>query len=319
MAEIGDGSRAGLSLRPHSTTSAGPGIAIIRRRLGAGSSWIQWVSRARALTGICTSAIPRLQTRIPSAFGPRAPGGGSWAEIYTYDALGRRVTENPGGTLSKSLYYSSAWQVLEEDWSGAVQVQYVWSPVYVDAMIERDRGSERFYVQQDANWNVTAIVNATTGVVQERYVYDPYGQPTILDVNLHTLSASAFAWVYLHQGGRYDTGTGLYSFRNRDYSPTLGRWMELDPAGLNGGDANLYRYVTDDPLTQTDPTGLWRFVPGMGRFHASLDTAGNGFQAAFNLLFVPNAQAFESNANQTCCKAIRFIQIQHAESPVRLQ
>jgi YD repeat-containing protein len=32
--------------------------------------------------------------------------------------------------------------------------------------------TERFYVQQDANWNVTAIIDK--GTVQERYVYDPY-------------------------------------------------------------------------------------------------------------------------------------------------
>jgi len=48
--------------------------------------------------------------------------------------------------------------------------------VYVDALVERDRDpnlsgtlSERLYVQQDANWNVTALVDST-GVVQERYI-----------------------------------------------------------------------------------------------------------------------------------------------------
>jgi RHS repeat-associated protein len=190
-------------------------------------------------------------------------------ESYSYDALGRRISETPNGAPTKSLYYSSAWQVLEEDWSGAAQVQYVWSPVYIDAMVERDRNAdgntstgpggleERFYVQQDATWNVTAIVN-TSGAVQERYVYDPYGQPTILDAttNWNTRSASSFAWVYLHQGGRYDTGTGLYSFRNRDYSPTLGRWVELDPLGFRAGDVNLYRYVSDSPVNLLDPFGL---------------------------------------------------------------
>jgi RHS repeat-associated protein len=179
--------------------------------------------------------------------------GTTQLEAYTYDPLGRRVTENPG--TAKSLYYSSAWQLLEERWSGATQVQYVWSPVYVDAMIERDRGSERFYVQQDANWNVTAIVD-TTAAVQERYIYDPYGQPTVLDPSWNTRSASSFAWVYLHQGGRYDTSTGLYAFRQRDYSPTLGRWIQLDPMGFTSGDINCYRYVANDPLSAVDPEGL---------------------------------------------------------------
>jgi RHS repeat-associated protein len=181
--------------------------------------------------------------------------GSTVLEQYSYDSLGRRITETPSGSPTKSLYYSSSWQVLEEDWSGAMQVQYVWSAVYVDAMVERDRGSERLYVLEDGNWNVTALVS-TSGVVQERYVYDPYGQATILDPNWNVRSNSSFAWVYLHQGGRYDTATGLYSFRNRDYSPVLGRWTELDPLTYQGGTANFYEYNGDQPPTAIDPTGL---------------------------------------------------------------
>jgi hypothetical protein len=151
-------------------------------------------------------------------------------------ALGRRILENPNSP--RTLYYSSSWQVLEEDVGGKAQDQNVWSPVYVDALVERDRDpnnsgvlSERFYVQQDANWNVTAILN-TTGAVQERYIYDPYGSPTFLDPSWNTRgigSGSLYVWVYLHQGGRYDPLSGLYQFRNRDYSAILGRWIEVSP------------------------------------------------------------------------------------------
>src|SRR5438445_4031402 len=65
-----------------------------------------------------------------------------------------------------------------------------------------------------------------------------------------------FSWVYLHQGGRYDTNSGLYNFRNRDYSPTLGRWMQQDPIGYRTGETNLYRYEHDGPAGLTDPKGL---------------------------------------------------------------
>jgi len=66
------------------------------------------------------------------------------------------------------------------------KTQYVWSPVYVNALIERDRDAdndsvtgtngleERLYAIHDANYNVTALIN-TSGNVVERYVYDPYG------------------------------------------------------------------------------------------------------------------------------------------------
>ncbi len=87
---------------------------------------------------------------------------------------------------------------------------------------------------QDANYNVTAIFD-NSGNVVERYVYDPFGQVTALDTNWNVLAASTFAWLYLHQGGRYDVTNGLYHFRFRDYSPTLGRWTSLDPLSYAAG------------------------------------------------------------------------------------
>jgi RHS repeat-associated protein len=181
------------------------------------------------------------------------PGGGVIAS-YSYDTLGRRIVENEGG--AKDLYYSNQWQVLEEQVGGFTQAQYVWSPVYVDAMVERDQGGQRLYVQQDANWDVTALVDTTTGAVQERYAYDPYGKASVLTPNFTPRSNSLFGWVYLHQGERFDTITSLYNFRHRDYSAALGRWMQTDPKGYEAGDSNLYRFVFDNPSTLTDPQGL---------------------------------------------------------------
>ena len=98
-------------------------------------------------------------------------------------------------------------------------------------MVERDTAAGRLYVLQDANWNVTIIVGkpVSTWVVQERYAYDPYGQPSFYDQSWGSRVNSLFSWIYLHQGGRYDGNSGLYYFRNRDYSPTLGRWVAEDP------------------------------------------------------------------------------------------
>jgi RHS repeat-associated protein len=110
-------------------------------------------------------------------------------------------------------------------------------------------------VQQDANSNVTALVT-TTGAVAERDVEDPYGKVTFLNASWGTLTGSAYAWVYLHQGGRFDITTGLYYFRMRDYSPTLMRWTSVDPKGFGAGDSNLYRDVGNDPTNATDPSGL---------------------------------------------------------------
>ncbi len=188
--------------------------------------------------------------------------GATTLESMQYDGLNRRIVANPG--TATDLYYSSDWRMLEEQVGGVTKVQYVWSPVYVDALILRDRDAdgnaangleERLYAQQDANWNVTALLN-TSGTVVERYAYDPYGYvAAFLNASWGTLSGSAYAWIYLHQGGRFDGTSNLYYFRNRDYSPTLGRWMRVDPIGFAAGDVNLYRYVENRPANLLDPNG----------------------------------------------------------------
>lgn len=161
---------------------------------------------------------------------------------YGYDALGRRITETAGG-VTDQLYYSPSWQVIEERRGGTalanLSQQYVWGSGYVDQLVLRDSYtsgtlSQRLYVQQDANFNVTALIN-TSGVVQERYLYDPYGVATVTDASYVARSGntSSFAWKYLHQGGRLDGTTGWYGFRNRDYIAAEGRWAQRDPLGLD--------------------------------------------------------------------------------------
>ena len=112
--------------------------------------------------------------------------GGTVLKTYGYDSLNHRVSETVSG-VTTDLYYSAGWQVLEERVGGVTRVSNVWSPVYVDAMIARDRDTdtngsldERLYVTHDANFNVTGLIN-TSGAVVERYVYDSYGAQRELD------------------------------------------------------------------------------------------------------------------------------------------
>lgn len=55
-------------------------------------------------------------------------------------------------------------------------------------------------------------------------------------------------------GHYYDRETGLHYNRFRYFSPELGRYLQSDPAGLEGG-INLYAYPAD-PLTGADIDGL---------------------------------------------------------------
>ncbi|HTU16977.1 MAG TPA: RHS repeat-associated core domain-containing protein [Gemmataceae bacterium] len=40
------------------------------------------------------------------------------------------------------------------------------------------------------------------------------------------------------------------------YDPSVGRWLEQDPIGFDAGDADLYRYVGNNPTNAIDPSGL---------------------------------------------------------------
>jgi RHS repeat-associated protein len=161
-------------------------------------------------------------------------------------------------------------------------MQLVWSPTYVNDLVLRDRDpsgngnfSERLYVQQDANHNVTAITNSSNpATVQERFVYDPYGSVTVLTSGWSTTTDTK-NWLYLFQGGRWDSYVGLYDFQRRELDPVLGRWIQQDPTGYGDG-ASLYQFEASSPVDLCDPFGLaWRNLtkyaqgqPATETFHA---------------------------------------------------
>ena len=111
--------------------------------------------------------------------------------------------------------------------------------------VEPPEGGAAPYGDGD-NFNVMALTDAA-GVVKERYEYDPYGACT---VTLDDSSGNPF----LFQGQRYCPETGLYYFKNRDYSPTLGRFLQRDPIGYNDG-MNLHEALGSSPGINADPEG----------------------------------------------------------------
>ena len=106
---------------------------------------------------------------------------------------------------------------------------------------------------------MTAVTNSS-GVVQERYAYDAYGNVTMYDgptsaggdwSNPHTVSTQGNP--ILFGGMRQDPATGSDYDRDRWYDPSTGGFSSTDPAQSG---ANLYEYAGDDPTDFTDPSGL---------------------------------------------------------------
>ena len=86
------------------------------------------------------------------------------------------------------------------------------------------------------------------------YTYGTWGTPT-------TTVASGFAdlgFRFLYVGAsdvQWDSsfGLGLLYMHARTYSPTLGRFLQPDPARADG---DLYAYAGNSPVTKVDPGGL---------------------------------------------------------------
>ncbi|WP_428936935.1 RHS repeat-associated core domain-containing protein [Fontivita pretiosa] len=172
--------------------------------------------------------------------------------------------DSDGKVTSSSGDYASVSSVARDSDGRLVVAEWTEVPSTGDdfSLVRYNAGGldleERLYAQQDANFNVTSVTD-TSGAVQERYLYDPYGVASYFNASWGSISTSSGVnWVYLHQGGRYDAISGLYHFRNRDYSPTLGRWMQQDGNREvpHSDGTNLYQFVTSNPASLLDPIGL---------------------------------------------------------------
>ena len=190
---------------------------------------------------------------------------------YEYDGVKRMgvLKSYAAGVLSETrhLYYTepSRWQVIEERLgsspaSAAAERQFVWGMRYQDDLVLRDRDTdgngsldERLYSLQDANWNVTSIVNAASSV-QERYSYSAYGVPTQLNAAFSPQNTSSYAWETAFAGYRYITQSRLYHIRNRAYLTQVGVWLTRDPITYSG-EYNLFEYCNSRPLYAVDPNG----------------------------------------------------------------
>ncbi len=199
--------------------------------------------------------------------GGDADDPGELVATYSYDGQNRWIRKVVEGApdVTYDFYYNSSWQLLEtrkDESSNANPIkQYVWDIRYIDALIVRFRDTDQdetvndtLYYCNDANMNVTALIE-DDGTVAERYLYDPYGEVTVLNPDW---SADGGEDDYdneiLFAGYRYDPETGLYHVRNRPYHPTLGRWIVRDFEYVDG--MSLYQYCLSDPEVYVDPTGL---------------------------------------------------------------
>jgi RHS repeat-associated protein len=169
-----------------------------------------------------------------------APNGQPVA--YGYDALGRRASRTIGGVTTKFLY-DNMDVVLDRENTGA-EVDYLNSPSLDDKLRQTSPATGSLYFLQD-HVGSTAAMTGANGSVVEREQYEPFGA-----------TAGSVVTRYGFTGRERDAEAGLMYYRARWYDPQQARFISEDPAGFQGC-LNKYAYANNNPVSGTDPTGLY--------------------------------------------------------------
>jgi RHS repeat-associated protein len=93
-------------------------------------------------------------------------------------------------------------------------------------------------------------LDATADLIS-REEYYPYGGTAVWTARSQIEADRKFE----RYSGKERDATGLYDYGYRYYQPWIGRWLNTDPAGTVDG-LNLYRMVSNNPLTHFDQDGL---------------------------------------------------------------
>jgi RHS repeat-associated protein len=94
--------------------------------------------------------------------------------------------------------------------------------------------------------------------ITEKYAYDEFGKALSVSETLNISNPFRYVGKY----GVMDEGNGLLFMRARYYDVETGRFISKDPLGFEGGDLNLYSYLSGNPITEIDPEGLQEGNPG---------------------------------------------------------
>ncbi|ETR93732.1 RHS repeat-associated core domain-containing protein [Acinetobacter lactucae] len=157
-----------------------------------------------------------------------------------------KVVNGAVATMTQYIYDEQSHLIGEYDKTGAL-VEYVWmGDKPVAAIYGSGATTKIYYIVTDHLNTPRRLVDGVTHAVVWSWDSTAFGvgNPT-----------GSITFNLRFPGQYYDVGTNQFYNHNRFYNPELGRYMEPDPIGLEGG-LNPYAYAGSNPVMNIDPSGL---------------------------------------------------------------
>ena len=173
---------------------------------------------------------------------------------FNYDAFGQRVRKVTGTSKPHFAYDQNGQLLGEYNSSGGVLQEFVWLGGTLIAVLTNSTTAEpRVYYAYSDHLNAPRVIVNAVGDVRWRWISEPFGTTAAESIpnSLENLV------VNLRFPGQYfDNESGLSYNYFRDYDGTVGRYVQSDPIGQDGGSWSTYNYVNASPLLGVDPHGL---------------------------------------------------------------